>query len=311
MTTAPSAPPRRRSRVWATLVVVSAAVVSLVAGCTDEPPEPTPPTTSSAEAPSASPTPTPTPTPPPPAVTDFPDETNTGVPAGTHLTKSDKLTITEDGTVIDGLEISGNVVVEADNVVIRNSRVVMTTGKIAVRVNGDNFLMEDSEIDGQGRANPAIAYNSYTLRRVRIYNVAEGPRITGDDVTIEDSYIHGMVQRGDNHTDVIQVMSGDNIVVRGNNLQAYNPETGIYGNAAFMFGEDSGPVTGCLVEGNLMNGGNYTVNGGGSGTEGAACEFRDNAFQGESRHGTSANLGPNVVWDDSNVRVGTSTPVGG
>jgi len=234
------------------------------------------------------------------------------VPAGTNLEKSDKLTITEDGTVIDGLEIVGNVVVEADDVVIRNSRVVMTSGKIAIRVEGKNFLMEDSEIDGQGRANPAIAYNDYTLRRVRIYNVAEGPRIAGKgNVTIEDSYIHGMVQRGDNHTDVIQVMSGENIVVRGNNLQAYNPETGIYGNAAFMFGEDSGPVSDCLVEGNLMNGGNYTVNGGGSGTEDAACEFRDNAFQGDHRHGTAANLGPNVVWDDSNVRLGTTTTVGG
>jgi hypothetical protein len=291
-----------------TLLAVAAAVVSLVAGCSDEPPETAPPTE---PPPTAAPSPTPSPTPPPPQVTDFPDETNTGVPPGTRLERSEKLKITEDGTVIDGLEIFGNVVVEADDVVIRNSRVVMTSGKIAIRVEGDNFLMEDSEIDGQGRANPAVAFNSYTLRRVRIYNVAEGPRIAGGDVTIEDSYIHDVVQRGDNHTDVIQVMSGDNIVVRGNNLQAFNPETGNYGNAAFMFGEDSGPVSGCLVEGNLMNGGNYTVNGGGSGTEGAACEFRDNAFQGDSRYGAAANLGPNVVWDDSNVEVGTSTPVRG
>jgi len=303
-----SAQPRRRARAWVALLAVLAAVLSLVAGCSDEPPEPAPPTEPPA---TGAPSPTPSPTPPPPQVTDFPDETNTGVPAGTRLEASEKLKITEDGTVIDGLEIFGNVVVEADDVVIRNSRIVMTSGKIAVRVKGENFLMEDSEIDGQGRANPAVAFNDYTLRRVRIYNVAEGPRIAGDNVTIEDSYIHDVIQRGDNHTDVIQVMKGDNIVIRGNNLQAYNPETGNYGNAAFMFGEDSGPVSGCLVEGNLMNGGNYTVNGGGSGTEGAACEFRDNAFQGDSRYGTSANLGPNVVWDDSNVEVGSWRPVRG
>ncbi|WP_418605339.1 hypothetical protein [Georgenia sp. SUBG003] len=307
MSAPPSVQSRTRLRAWSTLLAAVASV-SLLAACTGEPTEPSP-ETPQPTAPSASATASPTP--PPPRETDFPDETNTGVPAGTQLRPSDKLEITEDGTVIDGLEISGNVVVEADDVVIRNSRIILTTGKIAVRVNGDNFLMEDSEIDGQGRANPAIAYNGYTLRRVQIYNVAEGPRITGDDVTIEDSYIHGMVQDGDNHTDVVQVMSGSNIVIRGNNLQAYNPESGIYGNAAFMFGEDSGPVSDCLVEGNLMNGGNYTVNGGGSGTDGAACEFRDNAFQDDTRHGTSANLGPNVVWDESNVRLGTSTPVGG
>lgn len=305
MAAPPSVPSRTRPRAWSAVLAATAAV-SLVAGCTGEPTGTPPPTD-----PPPAPTGTPSPTPPPPQVTDFPDETTTGVPAGTRLERSEKLKITEDGTVIDGLEIFGHVEIEADDVVIRNSRIVMTSGKIAVRVKGENFLMEDSEIDGQGRANPAVAFNGYTLRRVRIHNVAEGPRIAGDDVTIEDSYIHDMVQRGDNHTDVIQVVSGKNIVIRGNNLQAYNPETGIYGNAAFMFGEDSGPVRNCLVEGNLMNGGNYTVNGGGSGEKGAECEFRDNAFQSDTRHGTAANLGPNVVWDDSNVEVGTSTPVRG
>ncbi|WP_127129843.1 hypothetical protein [Georgenia sp. SYP-B2076] len=306
-----SATPRSRTRallLGAAAAVVVAVVVALITYLPGRD-ERTPTDGASQTAPA-----TPEPTPPSPSTAGpapsagFPDATTTGVPDGTNLVQSDKLTIDEDGTVIDGLEIHGNVVVEADDVVIRNSRIVMTSGKIAIRVKGDNFVMEDSEIDGQGRANPAIAYNGYTLRRVDIYNVAEGPRIAGGDVTIEDSYIHDLVQRGDNHTDVIQVMSGENIVVRGNNLQAYNPETGIYGNAAFMFGEDSGPVSSCTVEGNLMNGGNYTVNGGGSGTEGAACDFRNNTVQGDFRYGAKAHIGPNATWDDSNIVLGAEKP---
>lgn len=228
----------------------------------------------------------------------YPDETNTGVPVGVVLQPSGSLTITQPGAVIDSLEITGTVVVAADDVTISNSR-IKNTGSIAIRNEGANLLVVDTEIDGQGKGIPAVAYNSYTLLRVNIHNVGEGPRIAGSDVTIEDSYVHHLVQIDGNHTDVIQVVSGSNIVVRGNNLQAYNPDTGTRGNAAFMFGEDDGEVRECLVEGNYMNGGNYTVNGGGSGTEGAACTFRRNQFGEDHRYGVRANIGPNVVWESS------------
>ncbi|WP_157074854.1 right-handed parallel beta-helix repeat-containing protein [Janibacter limosus] len=250
---------------------------------------------------------------PPPSLqrSDFPDESTTGVPAGTRLKPSGSLTIDKDGTVIDGKEITGTVTVKADNVVIRNSR-ILNTGPFPVRVDGGkNLLVEDSEIDGRGRGEAAIAFGKYTLRRVHIHNIPEGPRVAGGDVFIEDSLIHEMVQKGDNHTDVVQVVSGKNIVVRGNALEAYNPESGLMGNAAFMFGEDDGPVTDCHVTGNYLNGGNYTVNGGGSKTTGAACTFRDNALGSDNRYGPTANLGPDVDWDASNVWLSNNKTVKG
>ena len=231
----------------------------------------------------------------PPPVVRYPDETTTGVPAGVVLLPSGSLTITQPGAVIDGLEIAGTVVVAADNVTIRNTR-ILNTGSIVIRNEGLNLLVVDTEIDGRGKGIPAVAFSNYTLRRVNIHDVGEGPRIAGNNVTIEDSYVHHLAQVKDNHTDVIQAVGGKNIVVRGNNLQAYNPDTGKKGNAAFMFGEDDGPLRDCLVEGNLMNGGNYTVNGGGSGTSEAQCTFRKNRFGLDYRYGTHANLGPNVSW---------------
>ncbi|RYV49388.1 right-handed parallel beta-helix repeat-containing protein [Pengzhenrongella frigida] len=229
----------------------------------------------------------------------YPDETTTGVPAGVVLQPSGSLTITQPGAVIDSLEITGTVVVAADNVTIKNSR-INNTGSIAIKNEGENLLVVDTEIDGQGGGIPAIAFNSYTLLRVNIHDVGEGPRIAGGDVTIEDSYVHHLVQVDGNHTDVIQAVGGSNIVIRGNNLLAYNPDTGKKGNAAFMFGEDDNPLRDCLVEDNYMNGGNYTVNGGGGGTEGAACTFRRNEFGPDFRYGTRANLGPNVSWGSTN-----------
>src|SRR5690606_36964001 len=118
----------------------------------------------------------------------------------------------------------------------------------------------------QGRGGPAIAFNNYTLRRVNIHHVTEGPRIAGGKVTIVDSYVHHLVQKGDNHTDAVQAVSGRQILLRGNTLDVHNPDTGSLGNAAFMFGAEDGPLGECLVEGNFLNGGNYTINGGGGGT---------------------------------------------
>lgn len=43
------------------------------------------------------------------------------------------------------------------------------------------------------------------------------------------------------------------------------------------------------------------LNGGGAGTTGAACTFRKNVFGRDHRHGAAGNLGPNVIWDSTNV----------
>ena len=233
------------------------------------------------------------------AVPVYPDATTTGVPAGTALKASGSLNITTPGAVIDGLLVTGTITVAADNVTIKNTR-IMNTGSIPIRNRGKNLLVVDTEINGQGKGIPAVAYNNYTLRRVNIHHVAEGPRIAGGNVTIEDSYLHHMVQVGSNHTDVVQAVSGSNIVLRHNTLLAYNPDTGVKGNASFMYGEDDGAVRSCAVENNYMNGGNFTVNGGGSRTTGAACSFSNNKFGKNYRYGIKGNIGPNSVWATTN-----------
>ncbi|WP_329677218.1 hypothetical protein [Cellulomonas sp.] len=239
----------------------------------------------------------------------FPDASTTGVPAGTSLTPSGSITISQDGAVIDSLQITGTVTVNANNVTIRRT-LIKNTGSIPVRVNGSGLVMEDSEIDGQGGGNPAVAYSNYTLRRVNIHDVAEGPRISGGNVTIEASYIHNVLQVGTNHTDAVQSTGGSNIVLRGNTIQANNPQTGTYGNAAFQYGEENSPIRACTVEGNLFDGGNVTINGGGGGTTGAACSFSGNKFQRDFRYGPVGNLGPNTVWDKAtNVWFDTGLPI--
>lgn len=251
-----------------------------------------------------------------PARSDFPTPATTGVPTGTTLTPSGSRTVTKEGAVLDGLDITGTVTISADNVTIRNTRIrntrIRNTGTYPVRVLSGyrDLVIEDSEIDGRARGAAAVAFSHYTLRRVHIHNVTEGPRIAGGHVTIEDSLVHRLVQDGDNHTDALQIVSGrNNINIRRNALEVNNPDTGLLGNAAFQFGEEEGPVGNCLVEGNYLNGGNYTINGGGGSTTGAACTFRDNVLGRDHRYGAVANLGPNSSWDPTNIWLDTATPV--
>ncbi len=90
---------------------------------------------------------------PRPSACGYPDATNTGVPPGTTLTPSGSRTVTGNGTVLSGLEITGTVTVAADNVTIEDSRIVKTSGgsgSYAVILNSgaEGFTIRDSEISG-------------------------------------------------------------------------------------------------------------------------------------------------------------------
>src|SRR6187399_1247908 len=71
-----------------------------------------------------------------------PGSTNTGVPAGTVLRKhSGDLTITTPGKIISGLGVYGNVIVNAKNVTIKNTRIRGTAANVQrdlLRASGSN-----------------------------------------------------------------------------------------------------------------------------------------------------------------------------
>ena len=277
---------------------------------TTAPPDPSPtttPPTTAPPSPTTTPPGSPTTTPPPasPAPGRFPDATTTGVPDGVTLRPSGSLTVTTDGAVIENLRVTGTIKVQADDVVIRNTR-IDNTGRYPIQVEGRNLLVVDSEIDGNGTASVAILPGEYTLRRVDIHDVLDGPRIEGDNVLIEDSYIHHLHRVEGGHHDTIQIRRGNGIVIRRNNLQAYNPATGDPMNAAIQIGSLTAPMRGLVVDGNLMNGGNYTINSGKSGPD--PSHYRNNVFGRDFRYGVLSS-GPGVVWDSSNVWQDTGLPV--
>lgn len=244
-----------------------------------------------------------------PAPSLWPGPDNTGVPDGTRLSAyTGSRNITKANTTIDGKTIDGCVQVRAANVTIRRSKITCS-GELVVRVYDDaNLTLEDSELDGGGAA-MAIGYGDYTLRRVEIRNINEGPRVSSNTV-IEDSWIHGLVRREGDHHDILQTTGGVKMVVRHNNLDAYDPQTRDPFNAAFMVGAETGQLADLLVEDNLMTGGNYTVNIRDD-SQISGVVFRNNTFARNARYGpVTGQDTPGVTWERSNVFQDTGDPVG-
>jgi hypothetical protein len=191
------------------------------------------------------------------AASGFPDASNTGVPAGTSLTKSGSVTVTRNGAVIDALDVNGSIQVQADNVTIKRTRVSNPRGMAIYLAEGHTGLViEDVELDGSGNGDgtSAVGYANFTMRRVHIHDFGEGPAANGN-VLIEDSYMHDFgnyISQGA-HQDGIQMEWGDNMTIRHNtilmNVDGANA-------AVWVSGNSHSNVT---ISNNLLAGATYTI----------------------------------------------------
>lgn len=242
-----------------------------------------------------------------------PDAATTGVPEGTDLVESEGVTVTEPGTVLEGIHFRGAVVIEADDVTIRNSLVETGTSKYPIHIRGGTtgILIEDVEVDNMGGTGIGILYSGEgaTLRRLDIHSAEDGIRIQGSNLTLEASYIHDMHRQPDGHHDTVQIRSGNNVTLHGNTLLAYRADQDDPMNAAIQIGSLLGdePITNLMVIGNYLNGGNLTINGGGRG-EVASATYEDNRFGRDFRYNVAGNLenssfGETNVWDDTGLAV--------
>jgi hypothetical protein len=253
-------------------------------------PRPTPtatvaPTVPATVSPTATPTTaTPTTAAPPPGVSTGPapaDVPNVGLPDGTSLTPMREQTITQSGTVINAADIDGPVVIDAENVVIRRSR-ISGTGDLGIYVRRGSLTLEDSTIQGFDNS---MGGDRYTATRVEVTGANEDGFKIGSNVTIQDSWCHGLLVTNGAHSDCGQVQSGvTNVVIRRNWFD------GEHGNSALFIAPDQGPSSPgpLLVENNVLGGGNYTMQC----VDGAYGRFlignitiRGNQFLGNSEYG--------------------------
>ncbi|GAA3693044.1 hypothetical protein GCM10023081_33010 [Arthrobacter ginkgonis] len=225
-----------------------------------------------------------------------PTSATTGVPSGTKLTPYNTsgadLVITKDGTVLDGLEIWGDIKVRAKNVTIKNSKLhggkahpANATGIIdANNANVTNLVVQDSTLDPQRPSynRDGIVGHDYTSLRnhishtndgLGIFNRPGGP-VTAN-VTASGNYIHTLtffdkdaVHTDGTHNDGIQVQGGENIKIVGNTVDAF-VQTGAgstasprapYAGIGIMLQQNVAKLKNVVVEKNYVNGGQTGIN---------------------------------------------------
>ena len=184
-----------------------------------------------------------------------PSASNTGVPAGIALKSSGSIRATTPNQVINGLDISGDVSIEASGVVIKNSR-IHGSGTYGVYVRSGSVTITDSEIYGPENA---IAGNNWTATRVDIYGTYGDGVKFGSNVLLQNSWIHDLKPASGAHADGGQMQSGvTNLVVRGNVIDLSKVSNS---NSALFLAPDLGPSSNgpVTIDGNWLDGGNYIV----------------------------------------------------
>lgn len=241
----------------------------------------------------------------------FPDASTTGPSDGTRLKDADSMTIDQDGAVVEGVRVSGRIIIDADDVTIRDSVVQTDTDLYPIHVKSGTVgaLIEDVEVDNLGGSGLGVFFQgSGTLRRADIHSAADGVRIQSGTVIVDSCYIHDLHRQPGGHHDTIQIRKGDDVTITGNNLQPFKESTGDPMNSAIQIGSLIGEdrISNLLVSNNLMNGGNHTINGGGR-NEVESARYAGNEFGRDFRYSLSANL-QNSVWEDSNIWQDTGEP---
>ncbi len=200
-----------------------------------------------------------------------PGATNTGVPAGTQLTVvNGNQTYTTAGQVISGLDIRGKVVIRGNNITLKNSIVRGPSGTscvngAALEVEGSGNVVENVEV---AVSNPTacldgVNASNATLTRLNVHGGVDGLKLD-DNAKLSASWVHDLKWfasdpnqgGGETHNDSVQILSGSNIVLDGNNLDARGEGT----NAAVQVTQDFGLVNNLNITKNWMDGGGCSLN---------------------------------------------------
>ena len=231
----------------------------------------------------------------------FPSADTTGIPAGARLkaVTSAPLRVSKAGAVIDGADIRADISVEADNVTIKNSR-VMNAGEwgIIQRPGVKGLTVQDSEIRGNGtdRLQHAIFNLGGQITIIRNDMSVVSDAISTSVGLVEDNFLHDPIYFDGDHTDMIQANSGpppgQQLVIRHNTVINTLEQT-----AAVALFQDFGVQHDAVIERNLLAGGGYALYAG-AGKKGTSYNIKviSNVFSREV-HATGGRFGPVAYWD--------------
>jgi hypothetical protein len=228
-----------------------------------------------------------------PSACGYPDQTNTGAPAGTAVTvKNGDQTINAAGTYSGWNVQNGSVRINASNVTIKDFIITNagdTSNAILIPSGVTNVTIEDSTLSGAG-TNSAIQYavqnasdGAVAGLRLNMFNCTECWSGSG---TLQDSYAISNGVIAGSHYEDIYFGGGSTLTLTHNTL--YNPQDQ---TAAIFTKTDFGPINTVTIANNLLAGGGYTVYGGlgGSGAINGPVTFTGNRFARSRSSSADAN----------------------
>ena len=256
---------------------------------------------------SGGPSASPSPTPPPrdcarsPHVCGFPDETSTGVtvPDSRLRTINHPVDLRTDGQVFQDAVVRGHVNIWADDVTVRNVRVVNSGEDFGIGlIHSSGATITDTEIAPDG---PRLLVGIKD-----VYGDAHGTRVERVDIAgtttgiqtheglIADSYIHDLAARPGDHVNGI-TSNGSTVAltIRHNTILNKYDQT----DAISLF-QDFGPEANRTITGNLLAGGGYTIYAGGQGPAPTHhIVITDNRIS-RAYYPNGGALGPVAKWED-------------
>jgi hypothetical protein len=215
------------------------------------------------------------------------------------LVPSGSIRVETAGTVIENLDIQGEIAVLADNVTIRNVRIRSGDYYPIRYFDNDNhgLVVQDCEIEGTSDdVTAGLSFANYTARRVNVHGTADGFK-ADENVLIEDCWIHDLRNASGQHNDGVQSTGGKGVTLRHNSISGAS-------NACVQTGDEGAATEDFTIECNWLSGGGYTLNIRGSGaTRPRNTKVLYNRFTRDAEYGpwTIDDPNPTVVgntYDD-------------
>ncbi|MGW2650184.1 hypothetical protein ACWC2T_36105 [Streptomyces sp. NPDC001393] len=264
----------------------------------------------------------------PPGESGFPDARTTGPRISLTPHSTGNLSVTTDGTVIQGWDITGSLDVYADDVTVIDSRITsanwwgvnLRPGHRGLRILHSTITAVPGKGPDNGGVDYAVSNMGTSSVEVGWCDISVfGNALSMGQGYVHDTYVHDLVAFRNNggewqHTDAV-ISGGGNkgkLIIRHNAL--LNP-VGVDRGASAALGlfADTGHVSATVVDGNLLAGGAYALYGGGPGATGITVT--DNVFS-TRYHRNSGFYGAVTAWNAGgsgnvwrNNRFSDGTPV--
>jgi cysteine-rich repeat protein len=246
-----------------------------------------------------------------------PGPSNTGPNNSGALTAySGPTKITSDTTIENKIITSTLTITDGARLVIRNFTIT-TGGYYGINVKDGSLLAEHGEI--QGMRSSALLGSNITARYLNIHESGgDGMKLGGNSLA-EYNWVHHLGTNEGSHADANQTRSGSNITLRCNNMDIPINEKGGPGspyksNATSINQAENGPISNLVMDGNWLNGGNYTVYYIGGAYTNSGGRLKNNCFGRAYRYGLLRTQGDipdflacNNRWEDSDVLISDFT----